>query len=147
AAHRAPWFRASVRKIDWCSEVVFEHRVVSQFGRGRCWVPGDAAHQTGPVGVHSMNMGFVEGEKLATLIGEILHDKASTETLQAYDNDQQNVWKQLLGLTGGLQPRAGADPWLSDQRSRILSCLPGLGADLASLAGQLGFERPTQTTP
>jgi 2-polyprenyl-6-methoxyphenol hydroxylase-like FAD-dependent oxidoreductase len=147
AAHRAPWFRANVRKIDWCSEVVFEHRVVSHFGCGRCWLAGDAAHQTGPVGVHSMNMGFIEGEKLASLIGGILHDKASAEALQAYDEEQQAVWKQLLGLTGGLQAPAGIDPWLSGQRSRILSCLPGLGGDLASLAGQLGFEIPAQTTP
>ena len=145
-SHRAPWFHASVRKIDWCSEVVFEHRVVNNFGRGRCWLAGDAAHQTGPVGVHSMNMGFIEGQKLASLTTDVLQEKNSIETFQAYDRDQQNVWSQLLGMTGGLRPQAATNAWLNDHRAQILPCLPGLGADLASLAGQLGFAMPPQAT-
>ena len=58
---RAPWFHADIRDVGWATEIQFEHRLVSHFGRGRCWLAGDAAHQTGPVGVQSMNTGFNEG--------------------------------------------------------------------------------------
>ena len=61
SAQRAPWFRETVRRIDWCSDVVFERRVIVRFGKGRCWLVG--AHQTGPVGVQSMNMGLGRGRE------------------------------------------------------------------------------------
>jgi len=141
-AHRAPWFHAAVRKIDWCSQVVFERRVASRFGRDRCWLAGDAAHQTGPVGVQSMNMGFAEGERLGALISKVLKEEASLDLLEDYTREQQNAWRQLLGLTSGLQPQADANPWLREQCTRILPCLPGLGGDLVWLAGQLGLAFP-----
>src|SRR6266700_2525954 len=59
---RAPWFSATIDEIVWCTQVAFEHRLVKQFGRGRCWLAGDAAHQTSPVGAQSMNVGFCEAE-------------------------------------------------------------------------------------
>src|SRR5206468_12569090 len=65
AHHRAPWFTAAVKKITWCTEVAFQHRLAMSFGRNRCWLAGDAAHQTGPVGVQSMNAGFREAGHLA----------------------------------------------------------------------------------
>lgn len=139
-ALRAPWFEAGVRKIDWCSEVHFQHRVVNEFGRGRCWLAGDAAHQTGPGGVQSMNMGFVEGERLADLVRGVLQEDAPLGSLQDYGREQQAAWRQLLGLTGGLQPRPGTDLWVGEHRAQILPCLPGLGADLAVLARQLLFD-------
>ena len=73
AKARAPWFSAGVKEITWCTEVVFEHRVAKQFGRDRCWLAGDAAHQTGPVGVQSMNVGMAEA---ATLAGSFAPDSA-----------------------------------------------------------------------
>ena len=73
AKQRAPWFTAGVKEITWCTEVVFEQRVAKQFGRDRCWLAGDAAHQTGPVGVQSMNVGMAEA---ATLAGCLAPDSA-----------------------------------------------------------------------
>jgi 2-polyprenyl-6-methoxyphenol hydroxylase-like FAD-dependent oxidoreductase len=35
AEQRAPWFKAAVKDIAWCTEVFFERRCVKQFG---CWV-------------------------------------------------------------------------------------------------------------
>src|SRR5258708_241257 len=94
-----------------------------------------------------MNMGFVEGEKLAALISRVSQDKAPLESLPTYGKAQQNGWRQLLGLTGGLQARADANPWLREHRSQVLHCLPGLGNDLASLARQLGLEAPVAAEP
>jgi 2-polyprenyl-6-methoxyphenol hydroxylase-like FAD-dependent oxidoreductase len=139
---RAPWFSATVKRITWCSEVAFERRLANPFGRNRCWLAGDAAHQTGPVGVQSMNRAFSEGETLAGMIREILRGAAPLTSLEAYNRDHQAEWRRLLGLTGGLQAGRDTDPWVRDRRARILSCLPASGADLGSLARQLGLNTP-----
>jgi 2-polyprenyl-6-methoxyphenol hydroxylase-like FAD-dependent oxidoreductase len=136
---RAPWFSASVSRIAWCSEVAFERRLAKPFGRSRCWLAGDAAHQTGPVGVQSMNRGFEEGAALAEAIRKILREAAPLTSLDAYNQQQQTEWQRLLGLTGGLQAGRDTVPWVKDRRARILPCLPASGADLVELAGQLGL--------
>ncbi|HVV73066.1 MAG TPA: NAD(P)/FAD-dependent oxidoreductase [Verrucomicrobiae bacterium] len=140
AGQRAPWFQANVRKVDWCSEVAFERRVVENFGRGRCWLAGDAAHQTGPVGVQSMNGGFREACDLAKLIQGVLHEKTRVESLAQYDRAQQDAWQQLLGLTGGLRPLDNAGPWAREHCAQILPCLPGLLPEFPGLAAELGLE-------
>jgi 2-polyprenyl-6-methoxyphenol hydroxylase-like FAD-dependent oxidoreductase len=140
AKERAPWFSAGVKELSWCTEVVFEHRAARQFGRDRCWLAGDAAHQAGPVGVQSMNVGMAEAASLAGALRRILREKASLQLLEACDRDWQAEWRRLLGLTGGLKFRKETSSWLQERRGRILSCLPASHEDLGVLAGQLGFD-------
>jgi 2-polyprenyl-6-methoxyphenol hydroxylase-like FAD-dependent oxidoreductase len=137
---RAPWFSAGVKAITWCTEVVFEHRVAQQFGRDRCWLAGDAAHQTGPVGVQSMNVGMTEAVSLAGRLRRILRDKAALNVLETCHREWQAEWRRLLGLSGGLKPRGDTSPWVRERRARILSCLPASHEDLACLAGQIGLD-------
>jgi 2-polyprenyl-6-methoxyphenol hydroxylase-like FAD-dependent oxidoreductase len=140
AKKRAPWFAAGVKEIAWCTEVVFEQRVARQFGRERCWLAGDAAHQTGPVGVQSMNVGMAEAATLAGSLRRILREKAPLNLLETCDHELQAEWRRLLGLTGGLKPRTDTAPWVRERRGRILSCLPASHEDLAPLAGQLRLD-------
>jgi 2-polyprenyl-6-methoxyphenol hydroxylase-like FAD-dependent oxidoreductase len=140
ARQRAPWFTAKLRALTWCTDVVFEQRVVQQFGRKRCWLAGDAAHQTGPAGVQSMNVGMSEAAALAGILRRILREQASLEALEAYDREGQEEWRRLLGLGGGLKTRANTSAWVSERRARILRCLPGSGADLTRLAAQLQLD-------
>jgi 2-polyprenyl-6-methoxyphenol hydroxylase-like FAD-dependent oxidoreductase len=140
AGNRAPWFLAGVKQVTWCTEVVFEHRLARQFGRNRCWLAGDAAHQTGPVGVQSMNVGFFEAEALAGCLQKIVRENAPLELLEGYDRQWQGQWKRLLGLTGGLKAGSQTGAWARDHAARILSCLPGSGGDLEGLARQLHLE-------
>lgn len=137
AKQRAPWFLAGVKEITWCTEVLFEQRVVKQYGRDRCWLAGDAAHQTGPVGVQSMNVGMAEAVSLAGALRRILREKASHDLLETCDREWQVEWRRLLGLTGGLKPGNETSPWVRERRGRILSCLPASYEDLEPLAGQL----------
>jgi 2-polyprenyl-6-methoxyphenol hydroxylase-like FAD-dependent oxidoreductase len=139
AHHRAPWFSATVKDIAWCSEIAFEQRLVQQFGRDRCWLAGDAAHQTGPVGVQSMNLGFCEADCLAGTLRKILRENAPLSLLKSYDHAHQAEWCLLLGLSGELQSKSGVDPWTARRISRLLPCLPATGKDLARLSEQLGL--------
>jgi 2-polyprenyl-6-methoxyphenol hydroxylase-like FAD-dependent oxidoreductase len=138
AQQRAPWFKTDVHHVDWCTEVTFERRVAKPFGRNRCWLAGDSAHQTGPVGVQSMNMGFREAEILGSLIHKILREGAPVESLETYDRDQQQEWRTLHGLSGGLKAHS-AKSWVAARSSRILSCLPGCSVGLIQMAEQIGL--------
>jgi 2-polyprenyl-6-methoxyphenol hydroxylase-like FAD-dependent oxidoreductase len=140
AHKRAPWFSARVAEVTWCTEVAFQQRVSRQFGRGGCWLAGDAAHQTGPVGVQSMNVGFQEGEALAGALRHVLRDNAGSELLGTYEKDCRAQWQRLLGLDGGLKARADTTAWVRERVGRILSCLPGSGNELRRLAGQLRLD-------
>jgi len=140
AKQRAPWFSAGVKEITWCTEVVFEQRVARHFGRDRCWLVGDAAHQTGPVGVQSMNVGMAEAASLAVALRRILREKAPLDVLETCEREWQIEWQRLLGLAGGLKPRNDASPWVKERRGRILPCLPVSHEDLGPLAGQLRLD-------
>lgn len=140
AQQRAPWFTQQVKKVLWCSEVNFERRLVARFGASRCWLLGDAAHQTGPVGVQSMNRGFAEAAELSSILCRVLREGGSVDLLEAYDREQQKAWRSLLGLTGGLKPRPEANSWIAQHSVRILPCLPACGQDLGRLAGQLQLD-------
>ena len=139
AKQRAPWFSAGVKEITWCTEVVFEQQVARQFGRDRCWLAGDAAHQTGPVGVQSMNVGLAEAAALAGAIRRVLRERAPLSVLEACDREWQGEWRRLLGLAGGLKPGKETSPWVKERCGRILPCLPASHEELPRLAGQLGL--------
>jgi 2-polyprenyl-6-methoxyphenol hydroxylase-like FAD-dependent oxidoreductase len=140
---RAPWFTADVKQVIWCTEVAFEPRVAREFGRQRCWLAGDAAHQAGPVGAQSMNAGMAEAQSLAQTLEQVLHKKAALGTLESYGEQQLRPWRQLLGLTGGLGSKPQTNPWVTKRCSRLLSCLPACRDDLGVLARQLELEAPT----
>ena len=140
ARQRAPWFTAKVQKITWCTEVSFQRCVATSFGRNRCWLAGDAAHQTGPVGVQSMNAGFIEAEQLAGILRRVLQQNADLSLLEGYDRASRERWNNLLGMAGGLKARVDASPWIRERYSGILPCLPGLGTDLSWMLKQLNLE-------
>jgi 2-polyprenyl-6-methoxyphenol hydroxylase-like FAD-dependent oxidoreductase len=139
-ARRAPWFTASIGAISWHKYVTFEGRLVQKFGRGRCWLVGDAAHQTSPVGVQSLNVGLCEAELLAKTLQKCLQEEEPVDTLPAYESSRQNEWRHLLGQGGGIWAGSDTDAWVRQRRMRILPCLPASGEDLARLAAQLRLE-------
>ncbi len=139
-AERAPWFTASVGEIAWRIVVRFERRRAESFGRGRMWLAGDAAHLTAPAGVQSMNSGLAEASELAEIVGKAIHAKDSGAAFEEYDRRHTRDWREILGLSGGLRATGKTDPWVAANGSALLPCLPGIGPDLAALAGQLGLE-------
>jgi len=140
ARKRAPWFKLSIKEVTWCSEVAFEHFCVKDFGRGQCWLAGDAAHQSGPVGVQSMNAGFSEASGLAKAFAKSLQAQGGAELLERFSREQISRWQQLLGLAGGVKAHASANPWVKDRAQRIFSHLPATDGSLEKLASQLQLE-------
>jgi 2-polyprenyl-6-methoxyphenol hydroxylase-like FAD-dependent oxidoreductase len=140
ARMRAPWFQGNIRGFYWWAHIRLQHLLVKHFGKGRAWLAGDAAHQTGPVGAQSMNAGMAEAEALAGTLAQVLRGGGSLELLEKYSRAQRDNWEGLLGRKGGLNARPEANTWVQDHGARILPCIPALGDDLKHLLGQLGFD-------
>lgn len=136
---RAPWFTAGVKEIEWTTVVGFDRMMARSFGTGRCWLAGDAGHQTSPVGMQSMNVGLREAADLAGRLVRILREGASPALLATYETERLAEWRRLLSRdTFHAGPKAS--PWVKAHRRRLPPCLPGSGAELVALAAQLGLE-------
>jgi 2-polyprenyl-6-methoxyphenol hydroxylase-like FAD-dependent oxidoreductase len=140
---RVPWFAGSdPTQVEWAADAQFERCLAARFGQGRCWLAGDAAHQTGPVGMQSMNVGLREGALLAGLMKRILRDGESTGLLETYGRERRDEWRQLLGATGRLLSAEQAASHLDYPSARLLSCIPGSEGDLSAMLRPLGFDFP-----
>jgi 2-polyprenyl-6-methoxyphenol hydroxylase-like FAD-dependent oxidoreductase len=121
-------------------EVRFDRRLAARFGRDRCWLAGDAAHLTGPVGGQSLNMGLRESHDLVGKMIGILRDGAPLDSLEDYSEQCVNQWRRLLGIDGGLVSNDQAQDWAVQHSRKILPCIPATGDDLAILAAQIGLQ-------
>jgi len=137
---RAPWFSADIHEILWCKQVAFESSLARQVGGQRCWLAGDSVHQTGPVGVQSLNAGLSEGHALARCVEQILKTGGPPELLSNYGDHCRSEWLRLLGANATVQPKNGTNAWLRPRARRILPCLPALGSSLDVLLDQVGLE-------
>jgi 2-polyprenyl-6-methoxyphenol hydroxylase-like FAD-dependent oxidoreductase len=136
---RAPWFSGNIDEVGWRTIVRFERRLASAFGKDRCWLAGDSAHLGAPMAVQSLNVGLAESRDLSAAIVAALHDGRGMEPLREYENRYMAEWKRLHGLERTVEPLADVDPWVWENRDRLLPCLPGYGSDLSQLASQIGI--------
>jgi 2-polyprenyl-6-methoxyphenol hydroxylase-like FAD-dependent oxidoreductase len=137
---RAPWYKGRVTDVEWSLEVDFKRRLAKQFGRGRCWLAGDAVHQTSPVGMQSMNLGLHEAEVLAGRLKAVASGAAPLSSLDSYDVECRTEWQRLLSAGERIKAKEGADPWLREHAAMIPGCLPVSGDHLIPALGQLGLE-------
>jgi 2-polyprenyl-6-methoxyphenol hydroxylase-like FAD-dependent oxidoreductase len=136
---RAPWFDSGIREIDWRSSALFVPLVAAQFGRGRCWLAGDAGHQANPVGMQSMNVGLREALDLTSRIAGIVRHGANPKTLEEYDVSRRSEWRKLLGGGSSVVTLPTAGTWAKAQRQRVLAWMPGSGVELGPYLSQLGL--------
>jgi len=138
-SQRAQWFDGKLGDIVWTGDVRFEPRLASAFGSGSIWLAGDAGHQTGPVGVQSMNAGLREARALADAIAAVLKRGSPRSVLDQYNDACRSEWRRLLGHGSGFHAAATANPWIVERAARVVTCLPASGNELKTLASQLGL--------
>lgn len=136
---RAPWFDPGIRAVDWAVDIQFQHRLARQYGRDRCWLVGDAAHQTAPAGIQSMNVGLREAKALAGILTRLLKGDGSADLLEDYERKFRSEWLTLLGAQGTLNAGPDAKPWVKTHAKHLLSSLPASGEDLSALLRQIGL--------
>ena len=136
-AARAPWWRARPTQIYWSTHALFEWRLAQSFGKGGVWLAGDAAHQAAPVAVQSMNSGLMEARELATRMSRILRAGGAASLLEEFATETHEAWQSLFGAGREVRALPGADPWVLQNRARLLACVPASGEDLDQLLGQI----------
>jgi len=137
---RAPWFTGTINRLAWRTVVRFERRLAKRFGDGRLWLAGDAAHLTGPAGIHSMNAGLNEGRELAAAIASILRGGAPLSALDSCNERPLAVWRQLHAMDNSAFSAApGASAWVGAHAAQIAECLPATGPSLTAMAASLGL--------
>ena len=142
---RAPWFDARGAEVDWSTTIDVERRIARRYGAGHCWLAGDSAHTTNPVGMQSMNVGLSEGAELAGILADIIHEKGSSSLLEQYEAGYRDEWRQLLGMERSVVPTDAASSWIGVRGAGLLPCVPASGKDLAHLLGQIGLQfRPAR---
>jgi 2-polyprenyl-6-methoxyphenol hydroxylase-like FAD-dependent oxidoreductase len=137
AAERAPWFPMDSTNLTWTSRVTFTKYHVRPFALGRVLLVGDSAHQTGPVGIQSMNIGLREGDHLARLLGEegaIAHPERA---VIAYDEACAAEWRWMLDARSREASFSVDEAWLRRHEEEILSSLPASGKLLRDLMSEL----------
>lgn len=142
---RAPWFSADINEILWCKQVAFEAGLARELGVHGCWLAGDSAHQTGPVGVQSLNAGLSEAVGLARSIEQILKEQGPSTLLSAYGDRCHSEWLRLLGASAAVLPKDSGDSWMRHRARRMLPCLPSVGASLPVLLDHVGLELKSGT--
>jgi len=133
--------QAQPTELDWSEIMDFEPHVAEQFGRGRVWLAGDAAHRASPLGVQSMNRGLSEAWELTSEIAAVASGKRSLAALELLGNAQRKDWLQTLAVGPDFEGSLQAPGWLSGHAAQIVSALPVSGPDLEDLLRQLGIER------
>jgi 2-polyprenyl-6-methoxyphenol hydroxylase-like FAD-dependent oxidoreductase len=135
---KAPWFKGRVKEVHWMSCSRFQRRLAARFAQGRCRLIGDAAHQTGPIGVQSMNLGLLEAFEVADDVIEMTTGEDPSDSGFSWNVRARQRWLGLLGADGCALHAHFADDWLDQRAGRLIPCLPASLEELSSFLGQLG---------
>ena len=77
-----------ITKVNWFSTYKVHTRHVNKFGKGRCFVAGDAAHIHTPAGAQGMNTGIQDGYNLAWKLAYVLKHGADEKLLSTYNEER-----------------------------------------------------------
>ncbi|MDQ8200868.1 NAD(P)/FAD-dependent oxidoreductase [Pelagicoccus enzymogenes] len=139
---RVPWNVGYVNKLRYRAAVPFKKRYLPTPRAGNVFFLGDSARTFAPLGNLSLNLGMQEAESLARVL---LETKESEPRLRQRKLDElgeqmaQN-WKRLVNLDATTRPGVSADPWVANNRARILRAMPASAESLDELARQLRLE-------
>ncbi|CAO4146332.1 6-methylpretetramide 4-monooxygenase [Methylorubrum aminovorans] len=121
----------SIRVSDpvWLSRFRINERKVSEYGRGRVFLVGDAAHIHSPAGGQGMNTGMQDAVNLAWKLALVLRGAAAPTLLDSYSPERNAVGERVLRNAGRLTAMATlANPVAQAVRNAALRFLLGLPA-------------------
>ncbi len=88
-----------ITKVNWFSTYKVHTRHVEAFGRGRCFLAGDAAHVHTPTGGQGMNTGIQDAYNLAWKLALVLKGEAALNLLETYNEERLPNAKRLVETT------------------------------------------------
>jgi len=119
----------SVTNPNWLAYFKIHHRMVNQYGKGRVFLSGDAAHIHSPLGGQGMNTGIQDAYNLAWKIGLVLGSKSPDSLLASYNEERHRVGKEVVGFTDFATKMVGLhNPVLSALRNKIVGVVSHIDA-------------------
>lgn len=83
----------------WFSTYKVHSRKTDSFGRGRCFIAGDAGHIHTPVGGQGMNTGIQDAYNLAWKLAFVIKGRADSDLLKTYSIERVKNAENLLRTT------------------------------------------------
>lgn len=94
---------SNLSDVTWLAGFRIQHQVVEEYGQGRIFLAGDAAHVPSPAGGQGMNTGIQDAFNLAWKIQLVLHGHASDALLASYSAERAPVGRDVVELSNRLR--------------------------------------------
>ncbi len=91
--------RVELKNPQWFSVFRSHSLCAHTFRQSRCFLVGDAAHVHSPVGAQGMNTGIQDSYNLAWKLAFFIHNKASEDLLDSYEDERRPVALHVIRYT------------------------------------------------
>jgi len=115
---------ATLSEPTWLAGFRIRHQIAREYGKGRVFVAGDAAHVPSPAGGQGMNTGIQDATNLAWKIQLSLRGQAANGLLESYSDEREPIGRDMVELS---------DQWTSAEVP------PACGADLVRQISEIGI--------
>jgi len=111
----------------WLSSFRINERKVRQYGKGRVFLAGDAAHIHSPAGGQGMNTGMQDAFNLAWKLAWIVQGRLRPEALASYHDERQHHARAMIELADLFGAALSVtNPVLAWMRDRFMLAVKGL---------------------
>jgi 2-polyprenyl-6-methoxyphenol hydroxylase-like FAD-dependent oxidoreductase len=135
-----------IKDAYWLAAFRINERKVSQYGRGRAFLAGDAAHIHSPAGGQGMNTGMQDAFNLAWKLSLVIGGVCKPSLLDSYSVERSAVGDMVLRNAGRLTDAAIVrNPILQGLRNTVVKFalgFPQLGHRVADLLAELNIGYP-----
>jgi len=135
-----------IKDAYWLAAFRINERKVSQYGRGRAFLAGDAAHIHSPAGGQGMNTGMQDAFNLAWKLSLVIGGVCRPTLLDSYSVERSAVGDMVLRNASRLTDAAIIrNPIVQDLRNTVVKfalAFPQLGHRVANLLAELDIGYP-----
>jgi 2-polyprenyl-6-methoxyphenol hydroxylase-like FAD-dependent oxidoreductase len=135
-----------IKDAYWLAAFRINERKVSQYGRGRAFLAGDAAHIHSPAGGQGMNTGMQDAFNLAWKLSLVIGGVCKPSLLDSYSVERSAVGDMVLRNAGRLTDAAIIrNPIAQGLRNTVVKFalgFPQLGHRVANLLAELDIAYP-----
>ncbi len=101
-----------LKNPQWFSVFRSHSRCADTFRQNSCFLIGDAAHIHSPVGAQGMNTGIQDSYNLAWKLAYFIHNKASEDLLDSYEEERRPVALNVIRYTDFAYSFMTGNSWL-----------------------------------